>query len=118
MNKARTGNKVYMPFLRFYNNYMSDFKQRKDKQGSGGDFYATARKRVSVRFDVQDDESIELRVAFDFDGVVANDEAERVYKERGIKEYHEYENQHSSVPIVYFGLIVPLFSVKPCHYNS
>ena len=23
-----------------------------------------------------------------------------------------------SVIIVYFGLIVPLFSVKPCHYNS
>ena len=21
-------------------------------------------------------------------------------------------------PSVYFGLIVPLFSVKPCHYNS
>jgi 5'-nucleotidase len=52
-----------------------------------------------LQTDVQDDESIELRVAFDFDGVVANDEAERVYKERGIKEYHEYENQHSSVPM-------------------
>jgi len=23
-----------------------------------------------------------------------------------------------SVGVVYFGLIVPLFSVKPCHYNS
>lgn len=43
--------------------------------------------------------SIEISVPFDFDGVVANDEAERVYKERGIKEYHEYENQHSSVPM-------------------
>jgi hypothetical protein len=58
MNKARTGNKVYMPFLRFYNNYMSDFKQRKDKQGSGGDFYATARKRVSVRFAVFVDNAV------------------------------------------------------------
>lgn len=37
-------------FLSFYNSYMSDFKRRKDKQGPGGDFYATARKRVSVRF--------------------------------------------------------------------
>ena len=37
-------------FFLFYNDYMSDFKRRKDKQGSGGNFYATARKRVSVRF--------------------------------------------------------------------
>ncbi|MDD3725094.1 MAG: ImmA/IrrE family metallo-endopeptidase [Bacteroidales bacterium] len=45
-------------FLRFYNNYMSDFKQRKEKQGSGGDFYATARKRVSVRFAVFVDNAV------------------------------------------------------------
>lgn len=50
-----------------------------------------------LQTDVQDDESIELRVAFDFDGVVADDEAERVYKDKGIKEYHEYEKQNSSV---------------------
>jgi len=37
---------------------MSDFKQRKDKQGSGGDFYATARKRVSVRFAVFVDNAV------------------------------------------------------------
>lgn len=37
-------------FLSFYNNYMLEFKIRKDNQGSGGNFYATAKKRVSVRF--------------------------------------------------------------------
>jgi len=37
-------------FLAFYNNYMADFKQKKESQGPGGDFYATAKKRVSVRF--------------------------------------------------------------------
>lgn len=50
-----------------------------------------------LQADVQDDESIELRIAFDFDGVIANDEAEKVYKEKGIKEYHEYEKLNSSV---------------------
>ena len=37
-------------FFTFYNNYMESFKQKKENQGSGGDFYATARKRVSVSF--------------------------------------------------------------------
>lgn len=37
-------------FLEFYNQYMADFKLKKSNQGSGGNFYATARKRVSLRF--------------------------------------------------------------------
>lgn len=37
-------------FFTFYNGYMESFKLKKEKQGSGGDFYATARKRVSVNF--------------------------------------------------------------------
>jgi Zn-dependent peptidase ImmA (M78 family) len=37
-------------FMAFYNQYMDDFKNRKNKQGSGGDFYATTKKRVSPRF--------------------------------------------------------------------
>ena len=38
----------------------------------------------------------ELRVAFDFDGVIADDEAERIYKEGGLEAYHKYENSHKS----------------------
>ena len=37
-------------FFTFYNGYMNGFKQKKENQGPGGDFYATARKRVSVSF--------------------------------------------------------------------
>ncbi len=50
-----------------------------------------------LQTEVIDDEidSFELRVAFDFDGVVANDEAEKIYKEKGMVEYHEYEAIHS-----------------------
>ncbi|MBB5143965.1 5'-nucleotidase [Desulfovibrio intestinalis] len=44
----------------------------------------------------EDEGSIELRVAFDFDGVIADDEAERVYKERGLEEYHQYETEHGT----------------------
>lgn len=37
-------------FFTFYNGYIESFKNKKQNQGSGGDFYATARKRVSVSF--------------------------------------------------------------------
>lgn len=37
-------------FFQFYYDYISNFNRRMEKQGSGGNFYATARKRVSVRF--------------------------------------------------------------------
>ncbi len=37
-------------FFGFYNAYMADFIRKKEAQGSGGDFYATARKRISPTF--------------------------------------------------------------------
>ena len=43
-----------------------------------------------------DKDAFELRVAFDFDGVIADDEAERIYKEGGLDAYHKYENSHKS----------------------
>ena len=48
-----------------------------------------------LQTEVHDDETYELRVSFDFDGVIANDDAEKIYKEKGIKEYHKYEEEHS-----------------------
>lgn len=47
-----------------------------------------------LQTEVLDDETTELRVAFDFDGVIANDESEKVYQDSGIEVYREYENQH------------------------
>lgn len=38
-------------FFSFYNNYMEQFHLKKDNsKTSGGDFYATAKKRISLRF--------------------------------------------------------------------
>jgi len=44
---------------------------------------------------IDEEDASELRVAFDFDGVIADDEAERVYKKEGIEKYYEYETKHS-----------------------
>ncbi len=50
---------------------------------------------------VEDDLSDEqLRIAFDFDGVLADDEAERIYKESGsVEEFQKYESKHASKPL-------------------
>lgn len=45
-----------------------------------------------------DDDGEELRVAFDFDGVVADDASERVYKEQGLPAFHSHEAANAAVP--------------------
>jgi Zn-dependent peptidase ImmA (M78 family) len=37
-------------FFDFYNNYIQEYQFKKDNQKSGGNFYATAKKRISLRF--------------------------------------------------------------------
>lgn len=40
-----------------------------------------------------DEEEEELRIAFDFDGIIADDSAESVYQEAGMKGFHESERE-------------------------
>lgn len=48
---------------------------------------------------VDDDEDPELRVAFDFDGVIIDDEAEKVYQKSGqLKMFHEHEVEKVDEP--------------------
>ena len=47
---------------------------------------------------VNDDGDDELRIAFDFDGVIADDEAEAVFKGGDLPEFHEYEVDKSDIP--------------------
>jgi len=48
---------------------------------------------------VDEDEDMELRVAFDFDGVIADDQAEKVFSETGqLQMFHEHEQKHISIP--------------------
>lgn len=59
---------------------------------------------------IYDDADPSLRVAFDFDGVLADDKSERVYREvEGIGEYLEHEDQNSHVPLDP-GLLKPLLA--------
>lgn len=46
-----------------------------------------------------DEDDTELRVAFDFDGVIADDESETVFKRNNdVSEFHAHETKHVAVP--------------------
>jgi len=48
---------------------------------------------------VDDENDRELRVAFDFDGVLADDAGEQIYKGAGgLEGFHEHESKNASVP--------------------
>ncbi|MEC4750539.1 5'-nucleotidase [Methylomicrobium sp. Wu6] len=47
---------------------------------------------------VDDPDDEELRVAFDFDGVLADDEAESVYRNGQLQQFHQHEQDRSHIP--------------------
>lgn len=53
-----------------------------------------------INSNVEDlDDDIELRVAFDFDGVIADDGSEAIFKDtKDLNEFHKYEIQHITEP--------------------
>lgn len=49
---------------------------------------------------IDDETEPELRIAFDFDGVVASDSAERVYRDGGIESFRAHEVSHVATPTI------------------
>jgi 5'-nucleotidase len=47
---------------------------------------------------VDDDSEEELRIAFDFDGVIADDRSEAIYKDGNLSDFHSYEVKNSHIP--------------------
>jgi 5'-nucleotidase len=47
---------------------------------------------------VVDNDQEELIIAFDFDGVIADDESETVYKNADLPKFHEYETSNAHIP--------------------
>lgn len=48
---------------------------------------------------IDSDDDTELRLAFDFDGVIANDDSEKIYIKEGLDNYREYEEANASEPL-------------------
>ena len=59
---------------------------------------ADVREAISLGFAADDGEA-DLRIAFDFDGVLADDSAERVFQSGGLEEYQENESALAEVPL-------------------
>ena len=58
---------------------------------------------------VDDEQDQQLRLAFDFDGVLVDDEAERVYKKtQDLEKFRQYEREHRDVPLK-SGPLMPMF---------
>lgn len=45
------------------------------------------------------EEDVELRIAFDFDGVIASDEAERIFQAEGMDAFHKHEKASAQTPL-------------------
>lgn len=48
---------------------------------------------------IDDEDDNELRIAFDFDGVLADDESEKIYQQDGLPKYQQYESERSDIPL-------------------
>ena len=48
---------------------------------------------------VADDDDEDLRIAFDFDGIIVDDEAEEVYADGGLPLFHHYEQLNRNKPL-------------------
>ncbi|MBR2125190.1 MAG: 5'-nucleotidase [Akkermansia sp.] len=48
----------------------------------------------------EDPQTRELRIAFDFDGVIADDSSEVVYQEKGLPEYQKEEREKAQIPMM------------------
>ena len=47
---------------------------------------------------LKDESDDELRVAFDFDGVLADDAAEQVFQSKGLEAFHQSESEQADIP--------------------
>lgn len=60
--------------------------------------YASATIYTGLHF--ADDDTGEIRIAFDGDAVIFSDEAEKVYQERGLEEFKKHEVEKSDIPLM------------------
>lgn len=56
------------------------------------------QNRQTIAAEKEDSNPSELRIAFDFDGVIVNDDSEKQFKEKGLNGFQEYEQENVEKP--------------------
>ena len=92
-----TSGNPHFKYLPAFNTALFLSANEQDVDDAIANGYAAGKVLNTVVIDNDDD--MELRLAFDFDGVLADDESERVYKESGMKPYQDYESERSNIPL-------------------
>jgi 5'-nucleotidase len=93
---AFTEGKSPYPYIPAFNAALFLSANEHDVQKAVAACYPAGTVLPSAVFDDPDDE--ELRVAFDFDGVLADDEAETVYRNGQLQQFIQHEQDHSHIP--------------------
>jgi 5'-nucleotidase len=93
---AFTEGKSPYPYIPAFNAALFLSANEADVQKAIAACYPAGAVLPSTVFDDPHDE--ELRVAFDFDGVLADDEAETVYRNGQLQQFHQHEQDHSHIP--------------------
>ncbi|MDQ2822514.1 MAG: 5'-nucleotidase [Pseudomonadota bacterium] len=92
--------KTPFPYLPAFNTALFLSGNAEDVRSAIAAGYPAGLVLPSQISDEDDDQSgvNELRVAFDFDGVLADDESETVFKNDGLGEFHAHETLHVARP--------------------
>jgi 5'-nucleotidase len=91
-----TGQAPY-PYLPAFNAALFLSANEDDVRKALANHYPAGLVLPSVTVDDEDD--AELRIAFDFDGVLADDEAETVFRQNNsVDEFHAHETMHAARP--------------------
>lgn len=94
---AFTRGRAPYPYLEAFRADLFLSADQDDVRGALQAGYAAGTILKGVNF--QDDPTDELRIAFDGDAVLFSDEAERVFAEKGLEEFHRSETEHAGEPL-------------------
>ncbi len=93
---AFTSGKSPFPYIPAYN--ISLFLSNSAEDVSEATKAGFAAGKILKTDFIDDENDTELRVAFDFDGVIADDEAEKVFKQQTLEAFQNYEEAHKKEP--------------------
>jgi 5'-nucleotidase len=92
-----TNGKPPYKYLKAFNSSLFISAKESDVRMALEENYAAATILEGVKY--SDDETEEVRIAFDGDAVIFSDEAERVYHEKGLTEFQKSELTNCDIPL-------------------